>query len=113
MELIFRFSSILDTECMQYNELNFFRSIDIGRTVNGITYRDYPNTSLQNTSLYTGNPSPDWQGAGWYRFVGSNGTMMPESAPDVFHCGTHAPGVWGHLFHLYKLRVYYSSLEFS
>ena len=92
MEQIFRFSSILDTECMQYNELNFFRSIDIGRYMNGITYTD----SSQGTNI-----SPDWQGAGWYRYVGSNGTMMPESAPEVYHCGTNAPGVgWGHLFHL-------------
>jgi cysteine-rich repeat protein len=28
----------------------------------------------------------------WSRFSGPAGTTMPTSAPDTFHCGTHAPG---------------------
>ena len=36
--------------------------------------------------------SPDFSGANWYRFTGAAGTMMPESAPPYFACGTDAPG---------------------
>jgi hypothetical protein len=42
----------------------------------------------------TGPPiqSPDWQGAGWYRFSGSAGTAMPESPTVPYDCGTSASG---------------------
>jgi hypothetical protein len=36
--------------------------------------------------------SPDWNGPGWYRFVGAAGTAMPESARADYDCGTDAPG---------------------
>ncbi len=29
---------------------------------------------------------------GWHRFEGEAGTQMPESAPDIYSCGTDAPG---------------------
>ena len=29
---------------------------------------------------------------GWFRLTGDAGTMMPETAPDTYSCGTHAPG---------------------
>lgn len=34
----------------------------------------------------------DWAGTGWYRFTGAAGTMMPETAPPIYACGTDAPG---------------------
>lgn len=40
------------------------------------------------------NPSqsPDWQGAGWYRIAGAAGSVLPESPPSDYSCGTDAPG---------------------
>jgi cysteine-rich repeat protein len=33
-----------------------------------------------------------WQGPNWYRFTGAAGVKMPETAPVIYACGTHAPG---------------------
>jgi len=33
-----------------------------------------------------------WKGDGYYRFVEPSGTMMPESSPGEYHCGTHGSG---------------------
>ena len=41
---------------------------------------------------YSSTLSPDWKGAGWYRFIGAAGTRMPEQSPGIKHCGTLAPG---------------------
>ena len=32
-----------------------------------------------------------WQGSGWYRFVGSAGTRLTERKVSNYHCGTSAP----------------------
>jgi len=39
------------------------------------------------------NESPDWKGAGWYRFMPPAGKMMPISPPGSGRCGT-AGGGW-------------------
>ena len=36
-----------------------------------------------------------WKGDGYYRFVEPSGTMMPESSPGAYHCGTIGSG-WLH-----------------
>jgi len=33
-----------------------------------------------------------WKGKGYYRFMEPSGTMMPESSPGKYHCGTGAVG---------------------
>jgi cysteine-rich repeat protein len=60
------------------------------------------NTFTQGGRLHTNpngpiycdnsNSSPEWKGAGWYRFTGAAGVKMPESAPPTYRCSTHAPG---------------------
>ena len=36
--------------------------------------------------------SSRWEGEGFYRFMEPSGTMMPESSPETYHCGTGNPG---------------------
>jgi len=38
------------------------------------------------------SPSPDWRGAGWYRYQGEAGTRIPTSPPGYGQCGTYWPG---------------------
>ena len=42
--------------------------------------------------INSGGGSPDWKGAGWYRFTGGAGTRITEQPPGPLHCGTGAPG---------------------
>ena len=36
--------------------------------------------------------SPGWVGPAWYRFIMPAGTRIPESSPDIWHCGTWHTG---------------------
>ncbi|MFO0634636.1 MAG: hypothetical protein U0168_17470 [Nannocystaceae bacterium] len=59
------------------------RNVSFNDGNGGIEYGDQSGDAAQ---------SPNWLGDGWYRFDGSAGTQMPETAPAAFACGTDAPG---------------------
>jgi hypothetical protein len=40
----------------------------------------------------SGQVGPQWQGLGWYRFVGNAGVQLPEDPPELHSCGTEKPG---------------------
>jgi hypothetical protein len=59
-------------ECVNYTMLS-----DANRSVNAI-----------NAGVVCDNPF----NTGWYRFTGAAGTKMPNTPPQTYACGTHAPG---------------------
>ena len=74
-----------DPQCFEpYLEMDLAdRNITFNDGNNGVEYCDSVNDA---------DTSPEWQGDGWYRLVGEAGTQLPEAAPDIFACGTDAPG---------------------
>ena len=52
----------------------------------------YDEESIMNDRVGSKYMSPRWKGDGYYRFVEPSGTMMPESSPGAYHCGTEAAG---------------------
>eukprot|EP00088_Acartia_fossae_P038761 TRINITY_DN40232_c0_g1_i3.p1 TRINITY_DN40232_c0_g1~~TRINITY_DN40232_c0_g1_i3.p1 ORF type:complete len:195 (-),score=15.50 TRINITY_DN40232_c0_g1_i3:182-766(-) len=84
-------------ECAIYYELFYKRNIDDGGSVEGVAYCDYIRFLAGNGIVSRRIPrstqiSPDWEGPGWYRFVGPSGTTMPEKSPEQNHCGSEMPG---------------------
>ena len=69
---------------------NYWFLDDAGRSIEN-EVNCYDNNLC--TCDYTGSngQSPDWHGPGNYRFFPFS-TMMPESSPGTWHCGTEAPG---------------------
>ncbi|XP_043946477.1 uromodulin-like [Protopterus annectens] len=66
-------SSVCMDPCFNYTVLNeYWRSINV-------TYLQIGYANCDNTKR------------GWYRFVGSGGTQMPEYCILEYSCGTHAP----------------------
>ncbi|MCX4245001.1 DUF4215 domain-containing protein [Paraliomyxa miuraensis] len=72
----------VDPQCLQpYVELSLAdRHVSFNDGDGGIEYCD------------NGAGDGQWQGLAWYRFTGAAGTLMPESAPPLYACGTDAPG---------------------
>ena len=58
-------------------------------TSQGAEPRNCDNDNNTSWSRYT---SPDWVGAGWYRFMVGTSSRIPESPPGSNQCGTHATG---------------------
>ena len=52
--------------------------------------------------------SPAWQGDGFYRFLEPAGSMLPEYAPGVGHCGTYLAGIMHFLSESFQ-RVFASN----
>ena len=70
--------------CNSYNNLTHHRNIGHGKKDDSGKY--------YNDKLRHSHVSPDWQGAGWYRFTGPSGYRMPTKTPGVKHCGTLSTG---------------------
>ncbi|CAF1257544.1 unnamed protein product [Didymodactylos carnosus] len=67
--------STLPSQCSTYNIIN-----DSTRSVN------YVGTGgACDSSIFNSTPI-------WVRFIGSGGTKLPTSPPNIYHCGTDAPG---------------------
>ncbi|CAF1128629.1 unnamed protein product, partial [Didymodactylos carnosus] len=65
----------LPSQCSTYNIIN-----DSTRSVN------YVGTGgACDSSIFNSTPI-------WVRFIGSGGTKLPTSPPNIYHCGTDAPG---------------------
>ncbi len=74
---------ILDAQCaLSYAEFD-----DVSRVVD----QTLGSSDARTDNVSHWSPSPDWAGADWYRFAVGDG-KMPESAPEIYSCGTHAPG---------------------
>ena len=78
-----RINCISSPQCFEYHILNEESRSIINSDENcGSCYCDHGGN----------RKSPEWRGDGFYRFIEPSGTMMPESSPGIFHCGTGAAG---------------------
>ena len=74
-------------QCTDYNVLDEYDRI---YTYGGCQYNggDACFSDIQGYS-YT---SPNWQGSGYYRFMGPAGNQMIDHAPGMYHCGSTYTG---------------------
>eukprot|EP00088_Acartia_fossae_P059504 TRINITY_DN706_c0_g1_i13.p1 TRINITY_DN706_c0_g1~~TRINITY_DN706_c0_g1_i13.p1 ORF type:complete len:342 (-),score=44.38 TRINITY_DN706_c0_g1_i13:286-1278(-) len=84
-------------QCETYHELNHYRNIhDDKFDSQGRSYCDNLNsktrTGFHGQPDLSTQPSPDWVGTAWYRFVGPSGHKMPEYAPGYNSCGAWGAG---------------------
>eukprot|EP00088_Acartia_fossae_P025606 TRINITY_DN26429_c0_g1_i1.p1 TRINITY_DN26429_c0_g1~~TRINITY_DN26429_c0_g1_i1.p1 ORF type:complete len:163 (-),score=7.65 TRINITY_DN26429_c0_g1_i1:23-490(-) len=65
-----------------------YRSIKFGGKVPG-----NPGWTCDTVEIGKGqHTSPDWKGAGWYRFTGEDAVEMPEVSAGNNHCGGRISG---------------------